>query len=239
MELLARASLFGQRAFAAGDVAGVLRDLGPARGCTGQLEGLADLTVAEVMARAAEVGADGKVLNKPYTLCYRLAASRGVKLERPGIGRARRMGDEWAELARVRWPSEVRHDDSRPTTPRWSGGSGRGTPTLSLDVSAYADGGEGGMAVFVVGPSARRAWRGSVAALAWWAGVRGEYSRPKVSGTSAFPRKGRFNPTSALFPLWNCGQRRQELNALWHSRLLASHGQTSLQPLFGLLRGDL
>lgn len=95
-------SLFGQRAFAAGDVAGVLRDLGAGEGLYGQLEGLADLTVAEVMARAAEVGADGKVLNKPYTLCYRLAASRGVKLERPEIGRARRMGDEWAELARVR-----------------------------------------------------------------------------------------------------------------------------------------
>ena len=60
------------------------------------------MTVAEVMTRAGEVGADKSVINKPYALCYRLAASRGVKLERPEIGRARRMGDEWAELARVR-----------------------------------------------------------------------------------------------------------------------------------------
>ena len=95
-------SLFGQRAFAAGDVAGVLRDLGAGEGLYGQLDGMTDMTVAEVMTRAGEVGADKSVINKPYALCYRLAASRGVKLERPEIGRARRMDDEWAELARVR-----------------------------------------------------------------------------------------------------------------------------------------
>lgn len=95
-------SLWGQRAFAAGDAAGVLRDLGAGEGLYGQLDGLADLTVDEVMRRAAEVGADAKAINKPYCLCCRLAAARGVKLERPEIGRARQMGDEWAELARVR-----------------------------------------------------------------------------------------------------------------------------------------
>ena len=95
-------SLFGQRAFAAGDALGVLRDLGVGESLIGQIELLAGLTPVEVMGRAAEVAADATVRNRPYVLAARIALARGVKLERPEIGRARRMGDDWAQLARLR-----------------------------------------------------------------------------------------------------------------------------------------
>lgn len=95
-------SLYGLRAAERGDLAGVLRDLGAGNGLVEQVEGLDGLTVDEIMRTAAGVANDPKAINRPYCVCARLAMSRGKRLERPEIGRASRMGPEWADLARLR-----------------------------------------------------------------------------------------------------------------------------------------
>lgn len=75
--------LFGQRAFNAGDVAGLLRHLGVWNYLAEPLAGSGAISVDRVMREAAGVAVDRTAGNKPLCLAKRLARSFGIELPKP------------------------------------------------------------------------------------------------------------------------------------------------------------